>query len=240
MVGPGGCEDGRCFPPSPAHEMQPDRHARCRLSLRLGFYICPKCAKRIAGQLRKTRSNSHARRKWIACGRSGAILSGECTIDCRSSHVSLTTDHRTGLGRIELDGWNVLLTIVVTIDPVCTPLRGATYDPARSSTWDLSGFYPLEFDQQLGFGGYGQYGFDTVALGDNVSIASGVVNVVNATEYWLGLFGLGITTVKLNQTNKKTVLTTMVETGLVPSHSYGYTAGAFYREHRDRIIQDQD
>lgn len=130
----------------------------------------------------------------------------------------------------------VLLTVTSTIDPVCTSVRGDTYNPKESSTWNFSSFYPLSLDPQLGLGGYGQYGFDTVALGDDSAIESRVVGVVNATEYWLGFFGLGINTLKYNQTNKETVLTSMVDLGLAPSHSWGYSAGAYYREHPGPII----
>lgn len=118
------------------------------------------------------------------------------------------------------------------IDPVCIPRRGGIFDPKGSNTWNASSFYPLGLDPQLGFGGMGQYGFDTVALGDQAAIATRVVGMVNATEYWLGYFGLGIIPTTLNQTQKTTVLSSMVEGGFVPSHSYGYSAGAYYRERR--------
>lgn len=118
------------------------------------------------------------------------------------------------------------------IDPICVRNRGGVFDPKESSTWNASGTYPLSLDPQLGFGGNGQYGFDTVALGDQVAITSRVVGVVNVTQYWLGFFGLGTIPVSLGQTQRATVLSAMVELGLVPSHSYGYTAGAYHRERR--------
>ena len=122
------------------------------------------------------------------------------------------------------------LTDFSPIDPVCIPRRGGIFDPKKSSTWNASSFYPLDLDSQLGFGGMGQYGFDTVALGDQAAITSRVVGVVNATEYWLGFFGLGTIPVTLNQTEKATVLSSMVKVDLIPSHSYGYSAGAYHRE----------
>lgn len=117
-------------------------------------------------------------------------------------------------------------------DPTCIRNRGGIFDPKESSTWNASAFYPLGLDSHLGFGGIGQYGYDTVALGDQVAITSRVVGVVNSTEYWLGFFGLGIIPITLNQTQKATVLSSMVEVGLIPSHVYGYSAGAYHREHR--------
>lgn len=116
------------------------------------------------------------------------------------------------------------------LDQTCKTLRGAIFDPKRSSTWNASSFYPLGLDPQLGFGEYGEYGYETVALGDQISVPSRVVGVVNTTEYWLGFFGLGIGTVTYDSTKKATFLSTMVQVGLAPSRSYGYTAGAYYRE----------
>jgi hypothetical protein len=70
-----------------------------------------------------------------------------------------------------------------------------------------------------------------VALGDSLSVPARAVAVVNATEHWLGLFGLGIVPTAYNQTTTTTFLTEMVERGLAPSRSYGYSAGAYHREH---------
>lgn len=115
-------------------------------------------------------------------------------------------------------------------DPICVRNRGGIFDPNESSTWNASAFYPLGLDSHLGFDGFGQYGFETVALGDQAAITSRVVGVVNSTDYWAGFFGLGINPITLNQTEKATVISSMVEVGLIPSHVYGYSAGAYHRE----------
>lgn len=129
----------------------------------------------------------------------------------------------------------MLLMSFSLTDSECIRKRGGIFDPAGSSSWNASGLYPLGLDPQLGFGGLGQYGYDTVALGDQVAIQTRVVGVVNSTDYLLGFFGLNTIPITLNQTQKATVLSSMVELGLIPSHVYGYSAGAYHRERRSSL-----
>lgn len=92
----------------------------------------------------------------------------------------------------------------------------------------------LGLDPQLGFTGDGKYGFDNISLSEGISVPSQVVGVINTTEYWLGFFGLGVEPTNFTSADKPTFLDSMVETmSLIPSHSYGYTAGAYYRKLRD-------
>lgn len=96
----------------------------------------------------------------------------------------------------------------------------------------------LGLDPQLGFNGDGMYGFDNISLSDNISVPSQVVGVINTTDYWLGLFGLGVEPTNFTSNDKPTFLDSMVEImSLIPSHSYGYTAGAYYRKLCDSLSQ---
>ena len=53
---------------------------------------------------------------------------------------------------------------------------------------------------------------------------------VNTTEHFLGIFGMGITQGNFESTVARSPITVAVqEYGLIPSYSYGYTAGAHYR-----------
>ena len=55
------------------------------------------------------------------------------------------------------------------------------------------------------------------------------MGVINTTDYWVGYLGLGIKPTNFTDANQPTFLTTLVENrSLIPSHSYGYTAGAYY------------
>lgn len=68
-------------------------------------------------------------------------------------------------------------------------------------------------------------------MSDQISVPSQIIGITNTTDYWLGYFGLGIKPTNFTYFQKKTFLASMVENqSLIPSHSYGYTAGAYYRE----------
>ena len=135
------------------------------------------------------------------------------------------------------------------LDTECEKERGGIFHSNGSSTWKRTGLYALGLDPKLGFGGNGDYGFDSIALSDEISAPSQTVGVINTTEYWLGFMGLGITptnfsngatpanfsngvpAANISSADQKTFLSSLVETvGLIPSLSYGYTAGAYYRK----------
>ncbi|KAI9730335.1 MAG: hypothetical protein M1834_005845 [Cirrosporium novae-zelandiae] len=112
----------------------------------------------------------------------------------------------------------------------CRDKRGGLFYSNKSSTWDNLGYYELGLDPQLGFGGYGDYGLDNVDLSDEIIIPSQIVSVINTTEYWLGMLGLGVVASNFTNANQLTFLSSLVENqSLIPSHSYSYTAGAYYR-----------
>jgi hypothetical protein len=115
---------------------------------------------------------------------------------------------------------------------ICAEKRGGLFYRDQSSTWSTinTGYYQLNFDVNLGDTGYAFYGLENVSLSDQVSVPSQIVAIMNSTEFWLGSLGLGIQESRFEGTmNHITFLSTLVETaGLIPSHSYGYTAGAYY------------
>jgi len=100
------------------------------------------------------------------------------------------------------------------------------------------GLYELDLDNQLGDQGSGYYGLDTVALGDTTSVTDQIVAVVNSTEEWIGSLGLGVQDTRFSgNENTLPFLSSLVENGsYIPSHSYGYTAGASYRESCDQAL----
>ncbi len=90
----------------------------------------------------------------------------------------------------------------------------------------------MNFQPELGVTGSADYGLDTIAIGDAISVPDQIVGVMNSTEFLLGSLGLGIipSNFSSNQ-NQATFLTSMVENqSAIPSYSYGYTAGAYYRK----------
>ncbi|KAK5705104.1 hypothetical protein LTR97_002219 [Elasticomyces elasticus] len=106
----------------------------------------------------------------------------------------------------------------------------------ESSSWDLIGLYTLDAQEaELGYTGNGLYGFDTVALNgtttpfsENKSVVAGVADL----DYWLGVFGLGPKAINFTTFNDPipNYMRTLVDNNTIPSLSWGYTAGAFYRD----------
>lgn len=57
------------------------------------------------------------------------------------------------------------------------------------------------------------------------------MGIMNSTEFLLGSLGLGVIPSNFTSENQATFLSSMVENqSVIPSHSYGYTAGAYYRK----------
>lgn len=92
----------------------------------------------------------------------------------------------------------------------------------------------MDFQPVLGVTGAADYGLDTVSIGDAISVPEQIVGIVNSTEFLLGSLGLGVIPSNFTSENQATFLSSMVENqSAIPSHSYGYTAGAYYREYSD-------
>ena len=126
-------------------------------------------------------------------------------------------------------------TLVVGADgcdgsQTCVDVRGGIFKRNESSTWQDKGVFYLDLDAHLGFNGQGAYGLDNIAIDNDTTVEEQVIGSINTTEHLLGYFGLGIQPLNLTGPDEKTFLSSMVENkSLIPSHSYGYTAGASYR-----------
>jgi hypothetical protein len=58
-------------------------------------------------------------------------------------------------------------------------------------------------------------------------VQEALVAAINSTDYYQGYIGVGLTKGRFGTNVTNPLLTQLVETyGFVPSHSYGYTAGA--------------
>ncbi|KAI2779064.1 acid protease [Daldinia loculata] len=119
----------------------------------------------------------------------------------------------------------------------CVQARGGVYNTSASQSWSSLGAWQLGLDY-LGVGGNGDYAMETVVVYDSVrrwqtSFNKQVVAGVNETGYFNGLFGLGITPGRFNNVIVQSPIAALVEQdGTIPSHSYGYTAGAYYAGER--------
>jgi len=119
----------------------------------------------------------------------------------------------------------------------CSAIRGGLFEVEKSTTWRNQGFFELGVDKQLGNTGYAQYGLDNLTFGTSgVGLPNTIIGAfnttgsINATQYLLGFFGLGIVPGSFNNTQVPSALSALLEKeGSIPSHSYGYTAGAKYQ-----------
>ncbi|WYZ45322.1 hypothetical protein EsH8_VIII_000638 [Colletotrichum jinshuiense] len=118
-------------------------------------------------------------------------------------------------------------------EPLCNTARGNVFTIADSSSWSPLGAWQLGLDY-LGYGGNGDYGLDTLSTtlltGDEMSMDNIVTASVNSTDYYLGFLGLGITKGSFGNKVAESPLTQAVKNyGWIPSYSFGYTAGAYYK-----------
>ncbi|KAI8281374.1 hypothetical protein K4K60_004202 [Colletotrichum sp. SAR11_57] len=118
-------------------------------------------------------------------------------------------------------------------EPLCNSARGNVFTVTDSKSWDPLGGWQLGLDY-LGYGGNGDYGLDTLSTttlaGDVISMDNIITASINSTDYYLGFLGLGITKGSFGNEIAESPLTQAVKTyGWIPSYSYGYTAGAYYK-----------
>ncbi|KAF1972755.1 acid protease [Bimuria novae-zelandiae CBS 107.79] len=119
-------------------------------------------------------------------------------------------------------------------DSDCYNSRGWTFNASESTTWDNNGFYQLWIEQNLELSGNGQYGWDTVGLGlpgeMGPTLHNTTVGTVISSDFWLGHFG--VNPKPTNFTNftdpSPAYMSLLFEQNLIPSVSFGYTAGAQY------------
>ncbi|KAI0484711.1 acid protease [Xylariaceae sp. FL0804] len=116
---------------------------------------------------------------------------------------------------------------------LCIQARGGVFNTSASSTWEPLGPWQLGLSY-LGLGGDGDYGMDTVAAYSTadrgrVSLEKQIIAAINDTDYYNGFFGLGVTAGSFGGVVVSSPISSLVEQGgIIPSHSYGYTAGAYY------------
>ena len=112
----------------------------------------------------------------------------------------------------------------------CASLRGGLFYSENSTTWQSLGAYELGYSELSQTTENGDYGFDTLALSDSVAAPTQVIAVVDDNDHWNGHLGLSVEETRFNnETNHLSLISTLVQnSSVIPSHSYGYTAGASY------------
>ena len=126
----------------------------------------------------------------------------------------------------------------------CFQARGGVFNSNDSKTWVDEGFFGTDLELNLGsrFEANASYGLETLMLGNgnltgkNNTLQSQVVATIGTNAFYNGLFGLNNQPTNftfLNETHPS-FLSTLKSRNLIPSLSWGYTAGASYRRFSHR------
>ena len=118
----------------------------------------------------------------------------------------------------------------------CADARGWLFDNDTSSTFDYIGVYDLWVGRNLGATPNAAAGFDRVGLGgvgeggptlENTTIAA----FASQKMYYMGIFGINPKPTNYSDFNDPSTsyMTQLKEQKMIPSVSFGYTAGAYYR-----------
>ncbi|KAF2815926.1 acid protease [Mytilinidion resinicola] len=117
----------------------------------------------------------------------------------------------------------------------CWNDRGWTYNYTDSSTWHKQGYYILWAEGNLGYSGNGFFGYDTVALGglgeESVTLPNTTVGGYITDDYYIGIFGINPKSTNFTSFDdpSESYMAKLWHQKLLPSVSFGYTAGAQYR-----------
>nr|OQO24786.1 hypothetical protein B0A51_09411 [Rachicladosporium sp. CCFEE 5018] len=125
----------------------------------------------------------------------------------------------------------------------CEDTRGNVFTRNESTSWstnrlDNQGLYQLDTyeESKLGLTGNAYYGFDTLQLGSEGSelpdFTDQIIAGIATNDFWLG--SLGLSPLPINFTSYDSpipsLLTRLRNSSYIPSTSWGYTAGAVYKD----------
>ncbi|KAI9707997.1 MAG: hypothetical protein M1820_004416 [Bogoriella megaspora] len=120
-------------------------------------------------------------------------------------------------------------------DSKCEESRGWFFDFNKSTSWQDNGLWDLWIEKNLGYYGNANYGYDTIGLGGagqgGPTLQNQTVAALAVQDFYLGIFGLNPK--PTNFTNfsdpSPSPMQTLRKDNLIPSMSFGYSAGAKYR-----------
>ncbi|MDI1491833.1 MAG: hypothetical protein OHK93_003044 [Ramalina farinacea] len=105
----------------------------------------------------------------------------------------------------------------------------------KSSTWSSQGIFDLDVENGLNLTGNGDFGYDTIGLdiqnSGGLTLTHQLLGGIATKDFYLGEFGLGPKPTNLSSFDNPipNYMRTLREQNLIPSISYGYTAGAKYQ-----------
>lgn len=126
----------------------------------------------------------------------------------------------------------------------CGPRRGVYgyknistgFSVLDSSTWSELGLYSVGLKDEFGYATNASYGLDNAGLmiqnQGGPTLRNQVVAGIASSAFFLGLFGLSPRASNFSEFSypQRSFITTLKDEKLIPSLSYGYTAGSFYSE----------
>jgi hypothetical protein len=117
----------------------------------------------------------------------------------------------------------------------CSDSRGFLFNKNDSITYVSESRYDTEIEKNLGLGTTGDGGYETVGLGWQGSGGPTIDHMplfdIADPNYWIGLFGLNPLPTNFSTLNnpQPSFMHSLYNQSLIPSVSYGYTAGNQYR-----------
>lgn len=126
----------------------------------------------------------------------------------------------------------------------CNDERGGIFNYNESpKNWITKGNFTLDISANLGLGGNGDggtFGYDTLAIptanGASVTLDQQLLSGVATKDFFVGSLGLSSRPISFESQVKgqppdtrQSLITSLKDKNLIPSLSYGYTAGASYR-----------
>jgi hypothetical protein len=117
----------------------------------------------------------------------------------------------------------------------CAESRGWLFNSNASTTFDEIGLYTFSIEKNLGYSGNAVYGHDTVRLGGQgeggPTLKNTTIGTFAVEDFYLGLFGVNPKSTNFTDFNTQipSYMALLKDEDLIPSVSFGYTAGAKYR-----------
>jgi hypothetical protein len=122
----------------------------------------------------------------------------------------------------------------------------AIFDDTKSRTWKNAGIFTIpELDQYIsGYNGEGSsvnqtvWGVDDVFLGRTAkdrNITSTYVTLTTGKRFQIGTFGLAVGITGPTGSLKPNFINSLWSTKVIPSRSFGYTAGSANRTYNQRL-----
>lgn len=114
------------------------------------------------------------------------------------------------------------------------PLLAQGFGSNASSSWDSKGSHEVGLEKFLNTSANGQYGLDTVGIGafanSGLTVESSVVAGVPTLPFYLGKLGLKPSNNTGPDKDTPSLMAKLMSQKMLPSLSYGYTAGALYKQ----------